>query len=339
MSFLSVHLVVAHPALSVVPTLQSLGAQTRRDIQIVVVDNASQDVQIPWSHGGGPEVMLLRNFRDQGFARAHNQALSSLFARWPQETWKDRYIMLLSSRVLLAPDAIEYLYRAFEEHPDIQVASPKVHRAHLQMVQDGDELQRIDSEIFEQTGVELTRGLEPRSRGAGEKDVDQYDEKDEAFLPGTWCLMIRADALMRAKVGDEWLDGDLPEAWAMADLAWRFRLLQMPMKTVPLALAWIQAASSQTRRGWLERVRAWYGAEALRVRAGRSYACVLRLKNASWGAMFMAFPWIGAAWVSRLFVLVLDPRAMSEVLRSWAIIPRAWRKRRFLQLAIRQSRG
>jgi GT2 family glycosyltransferase len=79
--FASIHFAVSHPASSIVPTLQSLGAQSWQKFQIILVDNASQDVEIPWERGMGPEVMTLRNFRDQCFARAHNQAQYTVLAR------------------------------------------------------------------------------------------------------------------------------------------------------------------------------------------------------------------------------------------------------------------
>lgn len=337
-SLISVHIVVSHPASSVLPALQSLGTQTRSSVQILLVDNASQDVEIPWTRGSGPEVMVLRNFRDQGFAHAHNQALTSLFTRWDPSTYEHRYIVLTSSRLVFAADALEHLIGALEADPTLMAVSPKVRQATLEASEDSDEPRWMDTQTIEQVGISWTRALEPISCGRGEKDAGQYDRiesKKEGI--GTWCIALRATALMRAKVGEEWLDPDLPEAYAMADLVWRLQTLQTPVRLVPQALVWVRHPAASPS-GVFARLRRWYGKEALQERRLRSYAYLLRLKNASWGAMIFSLPWLILAWIRQIIICLIDPRVISAMGKSWLLIPRAWRKRAFLYLAIQQSR-
>ncbi len=335
-SFISLHIAVTHPAGSVTPTLQSLGSQTQSHVQIVLVDNASQDITPPWPHGAGPEVMVLRNFRDQGFSRAHNQALSSLFARWPVETWEHRFIGILSSRVLLAPDALQQLVQALEHDPSLMVVSPKIRRATLQITDDSDDPRLIDSGTIEQIGVAFSSALEPVSRGQGQTDEGQYDGSESTPLPGTVCVLIRASALMGAKLGDEWLDNNLPEPYAMADLVWRLHTLQAPMRVIPQALGWIRYAQLG-KQSLFKRARYWYGYEALSARSLRRYACILRFKNTSFGQLVLVLPWLIGVWLVSVFTTILDPRSLPALFKSLALIPATWRKRHFLQLAIRRS--
>jgi GT2 family glycosyltransferase len=313
-----------------------LGAQTWQKFQIIIVDNASQDVEIPWERGMGPDVMMLRNFRDQGFAYAHNQALSSLFARWEPSTWQERYIVLASSRVLFAPDAIQQMIQALEQDSSLMVAAPKVRQASLQAHEESDEPILKDNGVIEQVGLKLGHGLTLSPRGRGEKDAGQYDSQPPELV-GSWCLVLRASALMQAKMGEEWLDTDLPEAYAMADVAWRLRTLQLPMQLVPQALVWVQRAQTPPK-GVIARITNWYGQEALQERKVASYACVLRGKNAAWSSLILATPWLFFSWLKRLFVVLADPRIISAIIKSWLILPRAFRKRRFLSLAIQQAR-
>jgi GT2 family glycosyltransferase len=284
----------------------------------------------------GPEVMTLRNFRDQGFARAHNQALSSLFARWEPSTWQERYIVLASSRVLFAPDAIQQMIQALEQDSALMVAAPKVRQASLQASEESDEPILKDNGIIEQVGLRLGHGLILTPRGRGEKDAGQYDSQPPE-LAGGWCLVVRASALMHAKMGEEWLDTDLPEAYAMADVAWRLRTLRLPIQLVPQALVWVQRPQTPPR-GIIARIKHWYGQEALQERKVYSYACVLRAKNAAWSSLVIATPWLFFSWATRFFVAMADPRVISAIMKSWLILPRAFRKRRFLSLAIQQAR-
>ncbi|MBP6944920.1 glycosyltransferase family 2 protein [Patescibacteria group bacterium] len=331
----SIHFAISHPAGSIIPTLQSLGAQTWQQFQVVLVDNASQDIEIPWERGVGPEVMMLRNFRDQGFSRAHNQALSSLFARWEPSTWQDRYIVLASSRVLFAPDAIQQMIQALEQDSALMVVAPKVRQASLHANEDSDEPILKDNGIIEQVGLKLGHGLVLTPRGRGEKDTGQYDSQPPELL-GNWCLVMRASALMQAKMGEEWLDADLPEAYAMADVAWRLRTLQFPIQLVPQALVWVQRAQTPPS-GIIARIKQWYGQEALQERKSYSYACVLRGKNAAWSSLIVAMPWLWFAWLKRLFVTLADLRILPAIMKSWLVLPRALHKRKFLSLAIQQA--
>lgn len=256
--FVSLHVVVTHPASAARPTLQSLRAQTHTSFQVVLIDNASQDNASPWQHGEGPDLMVLRNFRDQGFARAHNQALTSLFARWSQESLATRWVALLSDRVVLAPDCVAQVFQAIQTNAETTVLSPKVRVAHLDGQEDTDEPRFVDTGIIEEAGRVFSRTFALRSRGRGERDQGQYDQPSKEVLAGTWCLFVRADALLRANKGTGWLDVSRPESCAFADLVSRLYVLGEPMGYVPEALAWVHR-SHLVRPGWVERFRRWYG--------------------------------------------------------------------------------
>lgn len=334
---ISVHVVAQEPARSAEPTLQSIALQTHAPLQVVLIDNASRDRETASFRFLGPETMVLRNFRDQGFSRAHNQGLASLYTRWPRETWSQRYIALLSSRAILSSATLQELVRVLEEDPMCMAVSPKVRRASLRIEEDVERPELVDAGIIEQVGMLFSSSLELYSRGRGEKDEGQYDQVSGDVLLGTWCVLIRASALMQAKVGDEWLDADLPEPYAMADLIWRLQTLGMSTRVVPSAIAWVQAASSTSLTLW-SWIRSWYGQAASRERGMRGYVCILRAKNAPWGKIFLALPFLFVVWLRRIFQLLVDPRALPFVLGGWMKLPRALKKRRFLQLAISQSR-
>lgn len=335
MSTVFVHLVITHPATFTYPSLKSVAAQTYRDVSLVLVDNAAQDSLVPWYPESGPEVMILRNFRDTGFAHGHNQALSLFFSREP--SFSNRIVILLSSHVILAPDAIQRLVEVLATNPSLMAVAPKVHRAFRQHVDGEDDPLFVDTGIIEQIGLRLTRSLEPCFVGFGEKDAGQYDHEMDPFLLGTTCLAIRGSALLKLTVREKWFDPDLPESLAMMDLAWRMRLFRLPTRLVPEALAFVEGAR-ETHRTWSERVRAWYGVHERQARIARTYIGVLRLKNASFLSLCGSVPWLVFVWGFRLASTVFDRHMILPMFFSWGAIFRALRTRRLLSLAIRSFR-
>ncbi len=336
-ALVSLHVAVAHPGGSVHPTLEGLRTQTDTRCEVVLIDNACQDRPVLWSQGNGPKFMTLRNFRDQGFVRAHNQAIASLLARVPKETHDRCWVGILSSRVVLAPDCVAALLHTIAAHPDTTVCAPKIRAIHLETQDDRDDPTFVDTGMIVEAGRVLSKNLALIPRGEGERDVGQYDAVDEGVFPGTLCLFVRVDALERANIGHGWLDIDLPETYAVADLLWRLERLGEPRMYIPHALAWTQYAAVSSL-GLFARVRRWYSQEAVRVRLIKRYAAVVRIKNATWSQLFWATPRIVFFACFYRVRRCVEPSSSSAQTPSLRVFWRAWRARRSLQLAARASR-
>jgi N-acetylglucosaminyl-diphospho-decaprenol L-rhamnosyltransferase len=87
------------------------------DMDITVVDNASDDgsaemvaTQFPW-------VRLVRNQRNIGFGAAHNQALGIA---------PGRYLLVLNSDAAPAPGALRELVQFMDVHPSVAVCGPRL---------------------------------------------------------------------------------------------------------------------------------------------------------------------------------------------------------------------
>lgn len=76
--------------------------------EIFVVDNGSNDDSAGRVAGAYPDVRLVRNPCNNGFARANNQAIALA---------QGRLLLLLNSDALLAPGALGRLERHFDTHP------------------------------------------------------------------------------------------------------------------------------------------------------------------------------------------------------------------------------
>jgi GT2 family glycosyltransferase len=85
-------------------------------MEIIVVDNASSDASSQMVSTEFPEVELIVNKENVGFARANNQALRHA---------KGRYVLLLNPDTIVPPGAIEDVLRFMEQTPDAGVAGCK----------------------------------------------------------------------------------------------------------------------------------------------------------------------------------------------------------------------
>ncbi|HEX9680686.1 MAG TPA: glycosyltransferase, partial [Anaerolineales bacterium] len=57
------------------PCLQSLANQTHQNLELIVVDNGSQDHSVDLVRAQAPEARIFTNSRNQGHSRAHNLAI------------------------------------------------------------------------------------------------------------------------------------------------------------------------------------------------------------------------------------------------------------------------
>lgn len=85
--------------------------------EIFVVDNASSDGSCTMVQGEFPEVRLIQNSENKGFAVANNQAI--LLA-------KGEYIVLLNSDTVLLNNALEIMYDFMEGHDGAGICGPQL---------------------------------------------------------------------------------------------------------------------------------------------------------------------------------------------------------------------
>ena len=243
---LSAHVVAWNHLSHLGPLLESLDRQTWRDFQLVVVDNAATD-NVDKKIEERPNVVRLRNFRNLGFARAHNQAMAFALTRWSPESLDRRFVALLAPDVVLAPDCLERLVAVLQKDSTLMVAGPKLFLAerHFSSEAGDEEASVAATDILVSTGMQLTKSRRIKERGRGERDQHAYDDQHDIFGFDLGCVVIRASALKEAEFEGEWLDQGLHEGQEIADLMWRLRLLGATATFVPEAVAWIMPSSKK----------------------------------------------------------------------------------------------
>jgi hypothetical protein len=95
--------------------LESLRHQSGIDLEILVVDNASGDGSVEMVAGEFPEVRLVANTRNAGFARANNQALALARGVW---------LLLLNPDTVVPPGALRTIVDVFGRNPRAGCVGP-----------------------------------------------------------------------------------------------------------------------------------------------------------------------------------------------------------------------
>jgi GT2 family glycosyltransferase len=92
-------------------------ASCRYPMEIIVVDNASTDGSADSVAKCFPNVRLVRNFENLGFAKANNIGVSMSTGR---------YLCLINSDVKVLPNCISRLIEFCEEHPTVGMVGPRI---------------------------------------------------------------------------------------------------------------------------------------------------------------------------------------------------------------------
>jgi hypothetical protein len=96
--------------------LSALSLNVTLPIEIVVVDNASEDGSASAVRAGFPEVRVLENSRNLGFSRANNLGLRETSAA---------YVLILNSDAELRPGCLEALCALLDRRPEVGAVGPR----------------------------------------------------------------------------------------------------------------------------------------------------------------------------------------------------------------------
>lgn len=164
------------------------------EYEIFVVDNASADDSVDMVKRKYPQVKLIVNSENRGFAKANNQALGLAGGR---------YILLLNPDTVLRSDTIPVMIGFLDRHPEAGAAGCKV-------INPDGSLQLACRRGFPTPGVAFFKmvglsGLFPKSRTFGAYNLTYLDPESvsEVDAVSGSFMMLRREALDRAGHLDE----------------------------------------------------------------------------------------------------------------------------------------
>jgi GT2 family glycosyltransferase len=98
--------------------LQSVYAsETQYRYEVIVIDNHSSDGSVEAIRAAYPEITLIANEDNTGFAKANNQGM---------EAASGRFVLLLNSDTLVQPDTLDTMIRFMDTHPEMGASGCKV---------------------------------------------------------------------------------------------------------------------------------------------------------------------------------------------------------------------
>lgn len=332
--------IVAWNSLRYVPALlASLEAQTFQDFFVTVVDNASTDGVLDWLRAEYPQVAALRNTRNLGFARGHNQAIALARARWSRQPLapmnrsigaeEDRYVLVTNPDVVLASDFLEKLVAAADSHPEFGAFGGKLLRIVAERA--GDVLvEPRKTTVIDSTGLKIARSRRVVERGAGEEDTGQYTDGPIFGISGALAL-YRMSALDDIKFDDEYFDDDFFAYKEDVDLAWRMQLRGWGAWYEPRALAYHYRAAvgSERRTPWTALRERRRKSSFVNFLSTRNHLLLL-FKNDDIANRLRHLPWILTYELGRfLLVLFTEPWTLKAYFSALRLTTRMRSKRSF----------
>lgn len=200
--------------------LESLGKQSR-GFTTIVVDNGSTDGLLDVLKKSRPDIHLIENKWNTGFAYANNQGISLA---------KDlgcEYVILLNNDTVVGEDFIERMVDAAKRNPQAALVVPKVlNYKTLRIESAGGYLRLMQGKAIQ--------------RGFNEVDKGQYDKMVEVdFAPG--CAVLMPISLAK---GFGVFDSAFFAYWEDMDLS--YRVLKQGKKIIytPNAKVWHKVSAS-----------------------------------------------------------------------------------------------
>ncbi|MDT7830362.1 glycosyltransferase family 2 protein [Pricia sp. S334] len=169
---------------------------------IYVIDNASTDGSVAYIRTVHPQVKIIENSENKGFAGGYNEGLKHVEA--------DIYC-LLNSDVEVTEGWLKPIRSAFEQMPEVSIVQPKILDL---MRKEYFEYAGAGGGFIDQLGYPFCRG---RIFQHLEKDLGQYDDTREIFWATGACMFIKSKLYHELDGFDE----DYFAHQEEVDLCWR----------------------------------------------------------------------------------------------------------------------
>jgi len=186
--------------------------------EVIVADNASTDDSVLFLKNNYPQIRIIQNRENGGFAKGYNDALNGVDAE---------YYVLLNSDVEVSPGWIDTVIQLMDSDTSIAACQPKI-KAYDN--KDTFEYAGAAGGFIDKYGYPFCRG---RILDTIEADKGQYNDVREVFWATGACLFVRAELFQLVKGFDEDFFAHMEEI----DLCWRlknrgYKIMYCPDSTV-----------------------------------------------------------------------------------------------------------
>lgn len=187
--------------------------------EILVVDNNSTDGSQDMMRQDFPDVTLIANSQNGGFAKANNQAM---------HVSKGRYVLLLNSDAFVKENTIDYMVAFMDEHPEAGMAGCKLLYEDGRLQPSSTSFPTLETEFYMATRLDK---IFPKSPTFGKYLMTYWNfdsVRDVDIIMGAFML-VRASAITQV--------GHMDESYFMyseeADWCYRFKKAGWKIYFVP----------------------------------------------------------------------------------------------------------
>jgi GT2 family glycosyltransferase len=179
------------------------------DLEVIVVDNASQDTTTKIIERFKPEVRLIVNQHNSGYSKGNNQGI---------EVSKGDYVLLLNPDVELKENCLKLMLDFLENHKDIDGSAPQLLNPDGSIQPSCREFPDFSILLWEFSGLSF---LFPKNRIFGRWRMRYFDfqsSREVDQLMGS-CLLLRRKTIQKIGTFDE----EFPIFFNDVDLCYRIK--------------------------------------------------------------------------------------------------------------------
>lgn len=300
--------------------LTSIFQQKYRDFSVLIIDNGSSDGTIEYIQKNFPEVKMLRNTQNLGYARAHNQGI---------KLTRSEYLLIMNPDIILTPDYLNNIVSAAGKKPDFSFFGGKILKFHFKP-QDLREIEFTDK--IDSIGLKPFKNRRFINEGEGQADRGQNEVAKEIFGVTGGIIFIRRSDLENLNLMGEYFDEDFFVYKEDIDIAWRALHLSLKSLYIPSAVAYhhrqAKAAKSDKKRDIIKSRR-----QKARIINSYSYRnhIFLLIKNEFLVNILLNFPYILWLELKKIaYLSIFETRTLKvykEIFRLW---PKMLKKRKLI---------
>jgi len=300
-----------------VKCLESVLAQDWPSIEVIVVDNASQDGTRTLLAGYRERLQIMLNSENRGFAAAQNQAIRQSRGEW---------VLALNPDAWLDSNFVSCLVRAGSLDPAVGTVCGKLYRA---FPDHGSSNGTNHGRQLDSTGIYFTPTFRHFDRGWRRPDGEEYSQPAYVFGATGAAALYRRRMMEDVSVEGQFYDEDFFLYREDADVSWRAQLLGWKCLYTPEAVGYhVRRVFPGCRRGLPYEIN----------RHSVKNRFLMRIKNATWPLYLRNLLPVTARDAAVLGYCLLAEHsslgAFVAVARNWR---RALAKRRFIQQRRRVS--
>jgi GT2 family glycosyltransferase len=199
--------------------LPSVCATVYPNFNIIVGDNASTDGSVQFLKDNYPQIQIIINESNFGFAGGYNRVLEQI---------KSDYFVLLNSDVEVDSNWIEPVIRLMEDDQKTAAAQPKIRAFNRK---DHFEYAGAAGGFIDAFGYPFCRG---RLFDTLEEDKNQYDQASEIFWASGAAFFVKRERWLEAGGLDEDFFAHMEEI----DLCWRLKNLGYKIMYCPQSIVY-----------------------------------------------------------------------------------------------------